>query len=241
LAIKACYKTFGDKIPQAVVFDTSFHQTMSEEVYMFALPYEYYEKYGIRKYGAHGTSHKFVSERVAEINGENAKDVRREMGRAACIDFAESSALPKAPKPPKSAFGKIASMLAIAGAAVAIPFTAGLSGLTLIGGTVALTSTVATGAVAAGAAGVAGIGLLGNVGNKSQAVEHNIKTQLTGSKSTDNFNYQETLTSEYNWETLECKTCIRARGCKKIKNPLFGDKYCKEWNAETNTCRTTQF
>jgi hypothetical protein len=182
-----------------------------------------------------------IGERVAEINGENAKDVRREMGRAACIDFAESSALPKAPKPPKSAFGKIASMLAIAGAAVAIPFTAGLSGLTLIGGTVALTSTVATGAVAAGAAGVAGIGLLGNVGNKSQAVEHNIKTQLTGSKSTDNFNYQETLTSEYNWETLECKTCIRARSCKKIKNPLFGDKYCKEWNAEINTCRTTQF
>ncbi len=69
LAIRACIKTFGDKIPQAVVFDTSFHQTMEKEVYMYALPYEYYEKYGIRKYGAHGTSHKFVSERVADIKG----------------------------------------------------------------------------------------------------------------------------------------------------------------------------
>ncbi len=86
LAIKACYKTFGDKIPQAVVFDTSFHQTMGEEVYMFALPYEYYEKYGIRKYGAHGTSHKFVSERVAEIKGnKNIKTIVCHIGNGASI------------------------------------------------------------------------------------------------------------------------------------------------------------
>lgn len=76
LAIKACIKTFGDKKPQVAVFDTSFHQTMPEHVYMFALPYEYYEKYGVRKYGAHGTSHHFVSDRLAEVVGKDKKDLK---------------------------------------------------------------------------------------------------------------------------------------------------------------------
>ena len=76
LAIKACIKTFGEKIPQVAVFDTSFHQTMEPKVYMFALPYEYYEKYGVRKYGAHGTSHHFVSDRVAVLEGKDKKDLK---------------------------------------------------------------------------------------------------------------------------------------------------------------------
>lgn len=76
LAIKACIKTFGEKIPQAAVFDTSFHQTMEPKVYMFALPYEYYEKYGVRKYGAHGTSHHFVSDRVAVLENKDKKDLK---------------------------------------------------------------------------------------------------------------------------------------------------------------------
>jgi len=67
LGIKACIKTFGSQIPQVAVFDTSFHQTMDAKTYMYALPYEYYEKYGVRKYGAHGTSHKYVSERLINI------------------------------------------------------------------------------------------------------------------------------------------------------------------------------
>ncbi len=76
LAIKACIKTFGEEKPQVAVFDTSFHQTMPEHVYMFALPYEYYEKYGVRKYGAHGTSHDFVSNRLAEVMGKDRKDMK---------------------------------------------------------------------------------------------------------------------------------------------------------------------
>ena len=75
LAIRACIKTFGDKIPQVAVFDTSFHQTMEPKVYMYALPYEYYEKYKVRKYGAHGTSHQFVGQRVLAIEGSNEKRV----------------------------------------------------------------------------------------------------------------------------------------------------------------------
>ncbi len=76
LAIRACIKTFGDKIPQVVVFDTSFHQTMPPKAFMYPLPYEYYEKYQIRKYGAHGTSHRFVSDRVAALESKPKADLK---------------------------------------------------------------------------------------------------------------------------------------------------------------------
>ncbi|WP_019152647.1 acetate kinase [Robertmurraya massiliosenegalensis] len=75
LGIKAFQQVMGD-IPSVMVFDTAFHQTMPESTYLYALPYEYYEKYGIRKYGFHGTSHKFVSERAAEILGRPMNSLR---------------------------------------------------------------------------------------------------------------------------------------------------------------------
>ena len=58
------------------VFDTAFHQTISKEKYIYPIPYKYYEKYGIRKYGFHGTSHKYVANRVAEIIGKDIKDLK---------------------------------------------------------------------------------------------------------------------------------------------------------------------
>lgn len=61
---------------QVAVFDTAFHQTMEKEVYMYPVPYEWYEKYGVRKYGFHGTSHKYVSHRTAELMGRDVKDVK---------------------------------------------------------------------------------------------------------------------------------------------------------------------
>ena len=70
LGIRACIRCLGDKVPQVVVFDTSFHATMPAMAYMFALPYEYYTKYQVRKYGAHGTSHRYVSGRCAELIGK---------------------------------------------------------------------------------------------------------------------------------------------------------------------------
>lgn len=63
-------------IPAVAVFDTAFHQTMPESSYLYSLPYEYYEKYGIRKYGFHGTSHKYVSERAAEMLGRPIEQLR---------------------------------------------------------------------------------------------------------------------------------------------------------------------
>ena len=65
--IRACQAALPGK-PNTVVFDTAFHQTMPKEHYIYPIPYEYYEKYGIRKYGAHGTSHRYVSARIAEFN-----------------------------------------------------------------------------------------------------------------------------------------------------------------------------
>lgn len=68
LGIRACQEVLPD-VPEVVVFDTAFHQTMPEHAYMYALPYEYYTKYHVRRYGAHGTSHKYVSERGAKVAG----------------------------------------------------------------------------------------------------------------------------------------------------------------------------
>lgn len=76
LAIRACIKTFGEEKPQVAVFDTSFHQTMPAKAYMFPIPYRYFEEYKVRKYGAHGTSHHFVSDRVAALEGKDKKDIK---------------------------------------------------------------------------------------------------------------------------------------------------------------------
>ena len=75
LGVEACQKLIQNT-PMVAVFDTAFHQTMPKENYIYPLPYEYYEKYKIRKYGFHGTSHKFVSQRVAEVMGKDIKDLK---------------------------------------------------------------------------------------------------------------------------------------------------------------------
>ena len=75
IGIQACRKIMPG-LPQVAVFDTAFHQTMPEKAYLYALPYEYYDKYKIRRYGFHGTSHKFVSEAAAEILGKKKEDVK---------------------------------------------------------------------------------------------------------------------------------------------------------------------
>ena len=68
--IRAAQKVFGMDLPQACVFDTSFHHSMPPKAYMFAIPYEYYKKYHIRRYGFHGTSHRYVSKTCAKILGK---------------------------------------------------------------------------------------------------------------------------------------------------------------------------
>lgn len=84
--IKACQKVMPG-VPQVAVFDTGFHQTMPDYAYMYALPYEYYEKYGIRRYGFHGTSHRFVSKKCIELlgNPEHSKIVTCHLGNGSSI------------------------------------------------------------------------------------------------------------------------------------------------------------
>ena len=75
MGIRACQKVMPG-VPQVAVFDTAFHQSMPEQSYLYAIPYEYYEKYGIRKYGFHGTSHRYVSARCAELFGKPAEELK---------------------------------------------------------------------------------------------------------------------------------------------------------------------
>ena len=75
--INAATEAFGSSVPQVAVFDTAFHQTMPPKAYMFGIPYEYYEKYAVRRYGFHGTSHRYVSARCLELLGKpDGKDTR---------------------------------------------------------------------------------------------------------------------------------------------------------------------
>ena len=87
LGIKACQEVMQGK-PMVGVFDTAFHQTMPKDKFIYPIPYEYYKKYGVRKYGFHGTSHMFVSQRLAEIENkplEGTKIVTCHLGQGSSI------------------------------------------------------------------------------------------------------------------------------------------------------------
>ena len=73
--IKACMKSMPGK-PMVAVFDTAFHQPIPKERYLYPIPYEYYEKYGVRKYGFHGTSHRYVSKRIAKLLNKDVEDLK---------------------------------------------------------------------------------------------------------------------------------------------------------------------
>lgn len=74
--LRSAKAVFGASVPNVVVFDTTFHQTMPPKAYMYGVPYEMYEKYSIRRYGAHGTSHRYVSMAAAQYLGKDAKDIK---------------------------------------------------------------------------------------------------------------------------------------------------------------------
>ena len=89
-AMRACREVFGDSIPMVAVFDTSFHQTMPPKSYIFPIPYEYYEKYSIRRYGFHGTSHRYICRRYLEItsrvdNPEGTKIIVCHLGNGSSL------------------------------------------------------------------------------------------------------------------------------------------------------------
>lgn len=87
IGIRACQELMPN-VPMVAVFDTAFHQTMPEEAYLYGLPYEYYEKYKIRRYGFHGTSHSYVSKKAAELLGkpyDSLKTIVCHLGNGASV------------------------------------------------------------------------------------------------------------------------------------------------------------
>ncbi|MDR3551920.1 MAG: acetate kinase [Clostridia bacterium] len=76
VCIDACLEMFDSKVPNVLVFETAFHQTMPPKAYLFGVEYKYYEKYKVRRYGAHGTSHRYVGNRCAEIMNKDIKDLK---------------------------------------------------------------------------------------------------------------------------------------------------------------------
>ena len=79
------FKKILPKTPQVAVFDTAFHQTMDEEEYLYGVPLEWYEKFSVRKYGFHGTSHKYIAEKMKEIIGEDKKIISCHLGNGASL------------------------------------------------------------------------------------------------------------------------------------------------------------
>lgn len=146
-----------------------------------------------------------IGERVAEIEGENALDARRELAREACVTLSEFSSLPKSPEPPANTFGK---MLAVTSGVLALAF----------------------------------IGYGDSNGNDVTLAEGDLsERQMVGSTQLNQWNYKETITSTFEWDTLVCHKCTRTQQCSKIKNPWFGNKYCKTWADPVETCTDTQF
>ena len=74
--MRACMEVLGPDVPEVAVFDNCFHLTMPPEAYMFAIPYEYYEKYKVRRYGFHGTSHRYISDRYAKLTGKSLQGLK---------------------------------------------------------------------------------------------------------------------------------------------------------------------
>ena len=79
------FKKILPKTPQVAVFDTAFHQTMDDEEYLYAVPMDWYEKFGVRKYGFHGTSHKYIATKMKEIIGEDKKIISCHLGNGASL------------------------------------------------------------------------------------------------------------------------------------------------------------
>ena len=75
MGIEACIKNMPG-LPQVAVFDTAFHQTMPKKAYLYGIPYEYYEKYKIRRYGFHGTSHRFIAKKAAKVMGKKPEELK---------------------------------------------------------------------------------------------------------------------------------------------------------------------
>lgn len=203
-----------------------------------------------------------IAERQAEIKGENAKDVRREAARQACISLADASALPMSPPPPNG-FGMwlVAGIVTVIGAVVTV-VTLGTAGPGVGAGLTLLWSAVASGSVAAigsagavavvAAAGVAmtasgaliaaGTGIAEHTQNLKDGYTISMQLQMNGHHELNQWNYKQITDTTFDWDTLNCHKCVESTKCIKTSYPLFGQPKCKKWEEKSTTdCTDTQF
>ena len=205
-----------------------------------------------------------ITERMAEIRGENAKDARREAARYACVNLAEMSGVAKS-KTPQGLAGIItAAVVLIAAAIVVTVFTAG-AGTVLAGSAVAavvsapaglagtmtvmaptITAAGINAAVAVGGA-VGSAALVGGVAGAAAADYNTVSANkieelvLSGHFENNQWNYRETIDTNFDYENLICHKCVKAQNCSKTRSPFFGDMYCESWSDTVETCNDIQF
>lgn len=154
-----------------------------------------------------------LGERIAKISGENAKDVRREAGRQACVDLARSSNVSRT---------LVSNNVS--------DFSASVSRLLDLNNRAAIAMTLTQG-VAGGATDAARAALGIDFTNR----------QMSGKYTANQWNYRHTTTTTYDWDTLKCKKCTLNQPCTKTANPWFSAKYCKQWANVEEKCEDIQF
>ena len=176
-----------------------------------------------------------IAERMAEIQGENGKDARREIARQACVDMAQFSGIAKS-KTPKGLAGIITGAVIIAAVAVVT------AGAALIAGALAAAIIGVVGGicVATPAALMVVIGSAASDWSEVSSVNM-ANLVLTGEYEVSNWNYREKITTNFDWENLICHKCITSYECLETREPFFGNLYCNKWADPVEVCTDTQF
>jgi len=202
-----------------------------------------------------------VGERLATIRKEDSLNTRREAARVACVNFAEASILALSPAPPKSAFGQILNKVITTASTVAMAIGTGGTSMALTGmvqgisaakSAAGVFTAVKSGIAAAkgpaqmlagGIAASKGFDQSGGGNGEAGGLRDGDlgAKQLIGSKQLNQWNYKETITSTFQWDSLVCHKCTKKQNCAKTKRPLFGSAYCKSWEDAVETCDDTQF
>ena len=183
-----------------------------------------------------------IAERQAAIMGENAKDARREAARKSCVSLAAMAAMPKAPKPPlNSALGIVLASIAVAASIVATVFTFGAASVSL-GVALQVIVSMSVIALGTGVVGVSDLATQGALRNKAgNSLTALSSAELSATYTVEDFNYRETVSTNFEWDTLVCHKCVRSQNCADARNPMFGKPNCRRWSDVNETCTDIEF
>lgn len=193
-----------------------------------------------------------IAKRMQNIEDENERYVRREIARESCVNLAEFSKIARTPTTPSGFWGTaIVAAIVTTAAVVACVFTYGgalaafkvgfaLGAKTLAGAAAAGTTLIALGAGAV-AGGITAAGIAIDDAIQAGSSAESVRRETVGSGQSDSWNYQETITTNFDMETLQCRKCVRTQNCADPHEPLFGKMFCKSWAEPVETCSTIQF